>query len=238
MVKDGVVDGWRYQRARIDITVNKNFWTVRFPMESHQLRFYIEPDYSADRVVLIKDGENSAINRSLSVPGFYLTRSDVASYTSIYNTSYGEPDAVNDITSEFMTQVELNRTGLGLYAKCFIALFGTSLWVFITMFLCTFHRVDPLSMIPAVLFGTVSNIMVGANLLPDSLNVGLLEYVNVWGILTIIAGALTIININRIRNKYNDNYFAVIFGRIISFTLMFIVILGHILMPLSAYLVA
>ena len=142
----------------------------------------------------------------------------------------------DEITSEFMTQFEINRSGLGLYAKCFIALFGTSLWVFITMFLCTYHRVDPLSMIPAALFGTVSNIMVGANLLPDALEIGLLEYVNAWGIFTIIAGALTIININRIRNKHGDNQFAALFGRVMSFTLMFIVILGHILMPLSAYM--
>ena len=132
--------------------------------------------------------------------------------------------------------MEINRSSLGLYAKCFVALFGTSLWVFITMLLCTYHRVDPLSMIPAALFGTVSNIMVGANMLPDSLEIGLLEYVNAWGILTIIAGALTIININRIRTKYNDNEFAALFGRIMSFTLMFIVVLGHILMPVSAYM--
>lgn len=105
-----------------------------------------------------------------------------------------------------------------------------------TMFLCTYHRVDPLSMIPAALFGTVSNIMVGANLLPDALEIGLLEYVNAWGIFTIIAGALTIININRIRNKHGDKRFAALFGRVMSFTLMFIVILGHILMPLSAYM--
>lgn len=238
VVKDEVVDGWHYQRARADITVNKDFRTVRFPMESHQLRYYIEPDHSADRVVLMEDGDNSAINGNISVPGFYVVRNDCAVRAVAYDTSYGEPNAENDVTSEFMSQVELNRTGLGLYAKCFIALFVTSLWVFITMLLCTFHRVDPLSMIPAALFGTVVNIMVGASLMPYSTNVGLLEYVNVWGILTIIAGALTIININRIRSKYNDNNFAMLFGRITSFTLMLIVILGHILMPLSAHLAA
>lgn len=236
-LKDEVVDGWNYQQCRMDVTVYKNFWTKRFPLESHQLRFYIEPTYSVDRVILEQDGENSSINPNLNVPGFELVRSDTSTFTNISNTSYGEPGIEKStINSEFMTQLELNRNGLGLYTKCFIALFGTSLWVFITMFLCTYHRVDPLGMIPAALFGTVSNIMVGANLLPDSLQVGLLEYVNGWGILTIIAGALTIININRIRNKYNDTKFAALFGRIICFTLVAVVILGHILMPLSAYL--
>ncbi len=235
VMEDTMINGWHYQRCRLDVTVNNDFWTVRFPLESHQMRFYIEPNMPAKRVTLEKDGDNSSYNPNIGIPGFYIVRHDTAEFTQVYDTSYGK-NSDDEITSEFMTQLEINRSGLGLYAKCFIALFGTSLWVFITMFLCTYHRVDPLSMIPAALFGTVSNIMVGANLLPDALEIGLLEYVNAWGIFTIIAGALTIININRIRNKHGDNRFAALFGRVMSFTLMFIVILGHILMPLSAYM--
>ncbi len=236
VMEDTTIDGWRYQRCRIDVTINNDFWTVRFPLESYQLRFYIEPNVPSNIVVLEEDEGTSSYNGNMGIPGFYILRHDTAEFTQVYGTSYGKTNKDSEVTSEFMTQMEINRSNLGLYAKCFIALFGTSLWVFITMLLCTYHRVDPLSMIPAALFGTVSNIMVGANLLPDSLEIGLLEYVNAWGILTIIAGALTIININRIRTKYNDHEFAALFGRIMSFTLMFIVVLGHILMPVSAYL--
>lgn len=237
VMKDEVINGEHYQVATLDVSVFKNFWTKRFPLESHQLRFYIEPDYSIERVVLEGDMENCAVNPNLSIAGYDLLRSDCANYTNVYNTTYGEPGIKEALaTSEFMTQMELNRDSFGAYLKCFIALVGTSLWVFITMILCTFHRVDPLGMIPAALFGTVTNIAVGANLLPDALHTGLLEYVNIWGIFTILVGALTIININRIRNKYNDNRFAVLYGRIITFTVIFMVLLGHILMPMSAYM--
>lgn len=237
VTKDEVKNGQHYQLGTLDVTVFKNFWTKRFPLESHQLRFYIEPSETIDRVVFEADTENCEVNPSLSIAGYKFVRASHTTHTNEYTTTYGEPGIEKAaVTSEFMTQIELNRDGLGLYVKCFIALLGTSLWVFITIFLCTYHKVDPLGMIPGALFGTVSNIMVGANLLPDALEIGLLEYVNVWGILTILAGAMLIININRIRTKYNDNKFATLYGRVLTGALVFIVTLGHILMPVAAYM--
>ncbi|NCB92424.1 MAG: hypothetical protein EOM40_07605 [Clostridia bacterium] len=91
-------------------------------------------------------------------------------------------------------------------------------------------------MIPAALFGTVSNIMIGANLLPDALDIGLLEYVNFWGILTILMGALIVININRIRTSRKDFVFATLYGRIMFFTMVFFVVTGHVLLPIAAYM--
>lgn len=226
-----------YQLARVDVSIFKNFWTKRFPLESHQLRYYIEPTYNMDTVKLVADSENSGTNGSLNVAGYELRQFADGVHTQIYNTTYGQDYMKGKaVTSEYMGQIELNRDGLGLYLKCFIALFGTSLWVFITLFLCTYHRVDPLSMIPAALFGTVSNIMVGANLVPDALEVGLLEFVNTWGVFTILAGALIIININRIRSKYKDLEFAATFGRISFYCLLVLIVAGHILMPMAAYM--
>lgn len=91
-------------------------------------------------------------------------------------------------------------------------------------------------MIPAALFGTVSNIMVGANLLPDALEVGLLEYVNIWGIFTILAVTISVINVNRIRSKFEDRDFAKFFGRVMFYSIITLTLLGHVLMPLSAYM--
>ncbi|MEA5004760.1 MAG: hypothetical protein VB081_14830, partial [Christensenella sp.] len=95
---------------------------------------------------------------------------------------------------------------------------------------------DPLSMIPAALFGTVANIMVGANLLPDALQAGLLEYVNVWGIMMILMGAMAIININRIRKKYEDRDFSKHYGRVLFYTILILVLAGNLLMPICAYI--
>lgn len=236
VLDDKVYDGIRYQCARMDVTVFKNYWTKRFPLESHQLRFYVEPLYRLQKVKLVADKDHG-VNPSVGIAGYDFKRYSTGIFNQQYDSSYGDDTITGDlITSEYMFQMEFNRNGFGLYVKCFIALLGTSLWVFITMFLCTYHKVDPLSMIPAALFGTVSNIMVGANLLPDALEIGLLEYVNVWGIFTILSGAVVIININRIRNKYQDFDFATKFGRIMFGALLTLVAAGHIIMPVCAFM--
>lgn len=236
ILEDKVYDGIHYQCARMDVSVFKNYWTKRFPLESHQLRFYIEPLYRVQTVKLIAD-EDSGINPSVGIAGYEFEKFSTTIFNQEYDSSYGDDTITGDlITSEYMYQMEFNRNGFGLYLKCFIALFGTSLWVFITMFLCTYHKIDPLSMIPAALFGTVSNIMIGANLLPDALEIGLLEYVNIWGVFTILSAALVIININRIRTKYQDHEFAARFGRIMFYTLLTLVVSGHIILPVCAYI--
>lgn len=100
---------------------------------------------------------------------------------------------------------------------------------------------DPLGMVPAALFGTVTNIMVGTNLVPDALEVGLLEYVTIWGIMTILGNAISIININHVRNRKNDDEvgskeFAKVYGRILFYLMLIAAISGQIILPVCAYM--
>lgn len=237
MLKEYHQGNEHYQLLRLDVTVTKNFWTCRFPLESHQLRCYIESNYPARDVTFIADKDNSGINRSMSIAGFDLRRHDTGVFYNEYDSTHSDPDLTQPIiTAEHVTALELNRSSIGLYIKCIVALFGTTVWVLITLYICTFHYVDPLGMIPAALFGAVSNIMVGANLLPDALEMGLLEFINIWGVYTILIVAISIININRIRNKYEDREFAKFFGRIQFATIFLFTIAGHILLPLCAYM--
>lgn len=227
-----------YQLIRADITVTKNYWTRRFPLESHQLRVYLESDYPIEDVVFVADSENSDYNSNLSIAGYDIRRHDTSTYAVEYDNAHSDPDikAKDVMTSEHVTAIEINRDGMGLYFKCFVALIGTVSWVMIALFICTYHHVDPLGMMPAALFGTVTNIMVGANLLPDALQIGLLEFTNVWGIMTILSCAIAVININRIRTKYQDKEFATYLGRIVFSLILFFIIVGNLLLPLSAYL--
>ena len=227
-----------YQLIRADMTVTKNYWTRRFPLESHQIKIYLESDYPVKDVVFVGDNENSGLNPSLSIAGYDIRRHATGVFAVEYDNAQGDPDieAEDVITSEFVTAIEINRDGMGLYFKCFVALIGTVSWVMIALFICTYHHVDPLGMMPAALFGTVTNIMVGANLLPDALQIGLLEFTNVWGIMTILSCAIAVININRIRTKYQDKEFATYLGRIVFSLILFFIIVGNLLLPLSAYL--
>lgn len=235
LVKDYHENNINYQLVRVSVTVSKTYWTPRFPLESHQLRIYVESNYPVEEVMFTKQSE-AEINPNLSIAGYDFTRLESAIVANEYISNHDDPTISGDvITSEQVTEFEISRSDFGTYFKCFIALLGTSIWVFITLYINTNHRVDPLGMIPAALFGTVSNIMVGANLLPDALQVGLLEYVNFWGILTILSVTFSVINVNRIRNKYEDRDFAHFYGLIMFWTILIVILVGHILLPVAAF---
>ncbi len=238
VIKDYHEGGVNYQLVRCDVTITKNYWTIRFPLESHQLRIYLASSYMVDDVLLVPD-DQSGMNTNLSIAGFDVDKYATGSYAVRYANAHGDPEIPEGggfIQSEHVTALQINRDGPGLYIKCFIALVGTITWVLITLFICTYHHVDPLSMIPAALFGTVANIMVGANLLPDALQAGLLEYVNIWGVMMILMCAVAIININRIRKKYEDRDFSKHYGRVLFYTILIFVLLGNALLPICAYL--
>ena len=237
LIRDYHENGVHYQQVRCDATVSKNYWTQRFPLESHQLRLYIEANTTVADVLFVADKEHSGVNPSMSISGYNLERTDVGVFNVEYSNTQSDPAIKKaPVHSELVTAMEINRSSWGLYVKCFTALVGTITWVLITLFLNTYHRVDPLGMIPGALFGTVSNIMVGANLLPDALEFGLLEFVNIWGIMTILAVAFSIINVNRIRNKYEDKKFASFYGKVMFYLILVLTVSGNILLPVTAYM--
>lgn len=225
-----------YQLAEVTATVAKTFWTKRFPLGSYQLRLYIQPKQGLKDILIIPDEGNSSVNDSLNIAGFTLDRWTIGRCIQTNDSSKGDPTVDSKFKlSELMAAVELNRKGLGLYVKCFIALVGTLGWVLIVLFICTYHNVDPLGMVPSALFGTVTNILVGANLVEDALNTGLLEYVNIFGILIILVATLAIIMINRIRDYYKDNSFASFFGKHLFWLITFFALFGNIVLPIAAY---
>lgn len=237
LLKDSHKDNENYQLVRVLVNVSQTFSTERFPLESHNLHFYLESTYTADKVVLDADTEESSMNKSINIAGYNLTRYAVNNYGHVYDSNHQDPDLKDAaVVTEVIMSMEINRDGWGLYLKCFIALFGTSIWVILTLFLNTYHHVDPLTMIPAALFGAVSNIMVGANLLPDALSMGLLEYTNIFGIMTIIGSAISIITVNRIRKVSENAEFAGLFSRITFGLIVSLTVIGHIMLPLSAYI--
>lgn len=232
MISEEKVGETNYQICRINASITKNYGTKLFPLDSHQIRVYIEPDFVAEEVLLVPDVENSYIAPNLNVSGYRLVRNALASVPISYQTTHGSPKEDGEILfNEIVTAIEINRDGWGLYVKCFIALFGTLIWSMIALFICAEHRVDPLSMLPGALFGTVSNILVGANLVPDALQSGLLEYINIWGIVSILSIALIIININNSRIRMGEKEFAHFYGKVMFWVVGSTILFGNILLP-------
>ena len=231
-----------YQLIRYDVVINKQFWTPRFPLESHQLRIYLEPSENVNSIVLVAAADESYTNPNLGITGYQLTRFDVAQAVIAYDDPLLNPafDEYGDNSSvyktEVMAQLEINREGIGLFIKCFIALYGTTAWILLCLYICTFRRVDPLGMIGAAFFGSVSNIMVGANLVPDALQMGLLEYGNLFGVGIIIAGTSVVISINAIRKEHGSEAFAQFYGRVMLALFVVLVVVGNLALPLSSML--
>lgn len=228
-----------YQQVRYDVVINKQYWTPRFPLESHQMRIYLEPSANVNDVVFDIDKENSYTNPNLGISGFKMTRFGVAPAVVAYDKTNSNPEFdsfadTHTYKTELMTQFEINREDIGLYFKCFIAMYGTTAWILLCLYICTNRRVDPLGMIGSAFFGAVSNIMIGANLVPDALKFGLLEYGNLFGVSVIIAGTAIAISINYIRHERKDMAFAQFYGRIMLVVFVAIVVIGNLALPLSS----
>ncbi len=237
LVKESHTGAEHYQLARVNVTISKRFSTKRFPLDSQVLKIYIEATRPVQQMVFVADMKDSGLNKDLNISGYRYSRHNLAAVSYEYANAQGDPamDGQTLVQSELVTALEIKRDGYGMYIKCFVALVGTLTWVIITLFICTFHHIDPLGMIPASLFGTVSNIIVGANLLPDAFDMGLLEYVNFWGIFTILAATVSVISINRLRAKRDDDAFAHLFGTVLFYITLVFAIVGNLLLPMIAH---
>ncbi|REC26814.1 hypothetical protein CF160_14850 [Enterococcus pseudoavium] len=83
--------------------------------------------------------------------------------------------------------------------------------------------------------GPLVNIIVGANLIPDALHTGLLEFVNIFGILVILFASFAIITIIDSELIIKTIVLLRFSGNIFFWMLLFFTVLGNILLPLSAY---
>ncbi|MGI6109123.1 MAG: hypothetical protein ACOYB8_04670 [Eubacteriaceae bacterium] len=240
LVSESKTGNTNYQLIRVAAKISKNFDSQRFPLESHILRIFVESEYTADLTKLTADTEDSSVNPSISINGFNLVKHAVGTYAYRYNSNHGDPvlegkGADGALGAEMVTSLLINRSGWGLFLKCFVALYGTLVFVIIILYINTYHRIDPLGMIPSALFGAVANIMVGANLLPDVLDMGLLEFVNFYGVFCILAVMLSVISVNRIRSHFEDRYYAMVYGNVMYYTITAVIVIGNILLPLCAW---
>ena len=223
-----------YQLVSLDVTISKNYHTMLFPLDSHQIRIYVESIHPIQEVVFRADKDNSGMNEHLEITGFEFSRIAVGEVTYRYNSTHGNPRLTdNEITSEIVTQIEIQRSTMGLFFKCFIALYATIVWILISLYICTYHHVNPLGMVSGALFGAVGNIVIGANLLPDGTSGGLLEFGNIWGVLMVLGGTISIISINRVRDLQDKKY-AKYYGRFCFYIILGFTLLGLILLPAFA----
>lgn len=246
VLRDHHEDGVHYQQLRLNVTCLQNFHTKRFPLDSHNLKFDLQSLYPIDEVVYVPDTANSGINPNLNITGYKLTKHAIGYDVFKFPNSQNNPRLEDGLyTSIISTCLQITRSTWGLYLRCFVALLGALTWVMMSVYICANHKVNPLGTLASALFGSIGNIMIGANLLPDVLSLGLVEFVNFFGTMIIIGGALCIIQMNQIRESYEKHLddsikaskrFAKSFGIVMFITLLTLCILGNVIIPVTTYI--
>ena len=208
--------GDHYQQYRITATVEKYFDTTRYPLESHQLKIFIEDERDMSRVRYVADSENSELSPYLTIAGFDVLSHDDGIYLNEYASTMNDPvfenanfETSGKKTMEYVFVTRVNRSGYGLFLKAFLSLFGMLLWVCIGLYNCAYNEGDALGAMNTGIFGAVSSMIVGMNLLSDARGSGLIEYVNFFALAMILVVTIYVMHINHCRkHRHNEDYVA------------------------------
>ncbi len=199
-------DGEHYQQYRVSATIEKYFDTTRYPLDSHQLKLFIEDDRDISEVRYVADEDNSTLSPYLIVAGFDVTGYDCGLYLNEYPNDMAHPALESKgfdgkKTLEYLFLVRVNRGGYALFLKAFLGLLGILLWVCIGLYNCAYSQTDPMNAINTGIFGVVSSMIVGMNLLSETRGSGLIEYVNFFSLAMILLITVFVIRLNRYRAK-------------------------------------
>ena len=203
--------GEHYQQFRVTATIEKYFDTTRYPLESHQLKVFVEDERDMSEVRYIADSEHSALSPYLTIAGFDVINHDDGVYLNEYASTMNDPvfeqlsfETQGKKTMEYVFVTRVNRNGYGLFFKAFLSLFGMLLWVCIGLYNSAYNGVDALGVMNTGIFGAVSSMIVGMNLLSDARGSGLIEYVNFFALSMILITTIYVMHINHCRNHKRD----------------------------------
>lgn len=204
LVEEYHQDGVHYQQYRLIATIEKYFDTTRYPLDSHQLKVFIEDDRDISEVCYVADDEHSTLSPYLIIAGFDVISYDTGVYLNEYPNTLGHPTLEQKgfdgkKTMEFVFITRVNRGGYGLFLKAFLSLLGILLWVCIGLYNCAYNETDAMGAISTGIFGVVSSMIVGMNLLSDARGSGLIEYINFFSLAMILLITVFVIQINRYR---------------------------------------
>ncbi len=231
-------DGVNYQKYRISAKFLKYFDTVRVPIESHMLNIYVE-DGSRDAAKLrfVADPASNISSR-VQIPGYKIVGISNVVKAHTYRSSYGDPRiAAGNVKtfSQYIVGVDIVRSSVGIYLKIFLALFA-ALALALSNFFVKPSDVGPRFSLPtAAYFGAVANSYVANSILPPSGSFGLVDFVAGFGMSTIfLTIALSLLS-NYLFVKKGEQALALLFDRVMFFTVGICCLTANIIIPMCAY---
>lgn len=243
-----------YQKVKFEAKFEKAFDSYRYPLDSIQLKMYVQPVMDANYMRYIPDRETNSYGEGLS--GFSSYFSITNGYRLIkekdgiknfnqkvnyYQDTNNDP-AVGDFAHTYKTQLEIivraNRQGISLFLQAFVNLFSVIIWIGIAFYNQSYNGEDSIGMLGTGLFGAISSVLVGISMVSDAGLFSLITMLNIFTLAVImimayhsIAARRAVVRKDKIAIAYNG-----VKLRITFFVLLVCTIIMFLGLPMISYL--
>lgn len=236
-----------YQKMYFDAKFSKSFDSYRYPLENVQFKMYIQPTMDAQYIRYIPDTSTnddgdmlSGVSTYFSIGGGYKLVSNTDKIKNFTLRLNYYQDVNNDPSIEYSTTIKTQleiilraeRSGISLFLKAFINLFSVVIWIIIAFYNQAYNKEDSLGMLGTGLFGVISSILVGLNLISDAGIFSLVTMINIFTLAVIMimtyesiaAKRANVLN-NKIMISYNSIKLKILFVTLVVSTLIMFVCL-------------
>lgn len=213
-----------FQEQRLSVSIGKSYDSVRYPLESAQFKIYIKPTMGSEYIRFVPDLSKTEIVDDNEVAQDVWT-SGLQTYFSISNgfrpieetstisafnlrVNYYEEvnhDPSIHFSRNIKTQIEIavraNRSGIGLFLQAFVNLFAVTFWMLIAFYNTSYNKVHTVDMFGTGLFGAISSILVGLQLVSDSAIFSLITMINIFTLGVILLMTFLTIRTKQIYQK-------------------------------------
>ena len=249
----GNVEERIYQPRRVLATIIKKFDSPRYPLDSLQFKFYFRPAYDARFMrYRIATPNNPADNPNLysrltslyDIDGEYgLLHKDPKWFTTdIFYYESGTTNPVlpfsSKIQTEFMTSIVVNRENLSIFFQVFITLFAIIIWTFIALYDGAFNNEFKISTLGTSMFGIISAILIGVNLISEPIAFSLVNIVNIFGLAMVLLSTVIFMIARKKREKGDEHHVRQnkIFVRLMFWSMLTMALVVMIVTPVAIFI--
>lgn len=243
-----------YQKVKFEAKFEKAFDSYRYPLDSIQLKMYIQPTMDATYLRYYPDRDKTSNGENISgfssyfaiTNGYRLIKekdgiSNFNQKINYYQDVNNDP-AVGEYEHTYKTQLEIivraNRQGISLFLQAFVNLFSVIIWIGIAFYNQSYNGEDSIGMLGTGLFGAISSVLVGISMVSDAGLFSLITMLNIFTLAVImimayhsISARRAIVKQDKIAIAYNG-----VKLRITFFILMLCTIVMFIGLPFISYL--
>lgn len=246
---DNETNSYRFfQKLHYSATINKQFDSPRYPLDSAQFHVYIQPTRNTNFIRYVPNTSMSGFStyfnisdgyrlirerdniKNFSTKLNYYTETDLDKYSSTYNQT------INKSQCEII--VRANKHGFSVFVNSFLNIIAVAIWLILAFFNQSYNKEDSISMIGTGFFSAISAILLGFSLSSSSNIFSLLSLINIFTLGMVLFMGYESISAKR-ANKLNNPVliaYRTIKIRILFYFFLICSLLMYIVIPAIAYL--